>query len=62
MTETEETFHNAQQKWEEEQQRLAKAKDDISRIYNNEYVFLLKERNEVETILLVWCINSWKVR
>uniref|UniRef100_A0A8D2MY42 Coiled-coil domain containing 171 n=1 Tax=Zonotrichia albicollis TaxID=44394 RepID=A0A8D2MY42_ZONAL len=52
VTETEETFHNAQQKWEEEQQRLAKAKDDISRIYNNEYVFLLKERNEVETILL----------
>ncbi|XP_077028237.1 coiled-coil domain-containing protein 171 isoform X2 [Agelaius phoeniceus] len=52
VTETEETFHNAQQKWEEEQQRLAKVKDDISRIYNNEYVFLLKERNEVETILL----------
>ncbi|XP_030825307.1 coiled-coil domain-containing protein 171 [Camarhynchus parvulus] len=52
VTETEETFHNAQQKWEEEQQRLVKAKDDISRIYNNEYVFLLKERNEVETILL----------
>ncbi|XP_059692812.1 coiled-coil domain-containing protein 171 isoform X4 [Haemorhous mexicanus] len=52
VTETEATFHNAQQKWEEEQQRLAKAKDDISRIYNNEYVFLLKERNEVETILL----------
>lgn len=53
MTETEKTFHNAQQKWEEEQQRLARAKDEISRIYNNEYVFLLKERNEVETILLV---------
>lgn len=61
MTETEKTFHNAQQKWEEEQQRLARAKDEISRIYNNEYVFLLKERNEVETILLVWCVNSWKV-
>ncbi|NXH44531.1 CC171 protein, partial [Dicaeum eximium] len=60
VTETEKTFHNAQQKWEEEQQRLARAKDDISRIYNSEYVFLLKERNEVETILLVWCINSWK--
>lgn len=52
VTETEKTFHNAQQKWEEEQQRLARAKDDISRIYNNEYVFLLKERNEVETIVL----------
>ncbi|XP_010391277.2 coiled-coil domain-containing protein 171 isoform X1 [Corvus cornix cornix] len=52
VTETEKTFHNAQQKWEEEQQRLARAKDDISRIYNNEYVFLLKERNQVETILL----------
>ncbi|XP_063279270.1 coiled-coil domain-containing protein 171 isoform X5 [Prinia subflava] len=52
VTETEKTFHNAQQKWEEEQQRLARAKDDISRIYNNEYVCLLKERNEVETILL----------
>lgn len=61
MTETEKTFHDAQQKWEEEQQRLARAKDEISRIYNNEYVFLLKERNEVETIFLVWCINSWKV-
>ncbi|XP_071436478.1 coiled-coil domain-containing protein 171 isoform X2 [Pithys albifrons albifrons] len=52
VTETEKTFHNAQQKWEEEQQRLARAKDDISRIYNSEYVFLLKERNEVERILL----------
>uniref|UniRef100_U3JVM4 Coiled-coil domain containing 171 n=1 Tax=Ficedula albicollis TaxID=59894 RepID=U3JVM4_FICAL len=52
VTETEKTFHNAQQKWEEEQQRLTRAKDDISRIYNNEYVFLLKERNEVEAILL----------
>ncbi|XP_009073877.1 PREDICTED: coiled-coil domain-containing protein 171, partial [Acanthisitta chloris] len=52
VTETEQTFHNAQQKWEEEQERLARAKDDISRIYNNEYVFLLKERNEVERILL----------
>ncbi|KAM4879268.1 coiled-coil domain-containing protein 171 [Sylvia borin] len=52
MTETEKTFHNAQQKWKEEQQRLARAKDDISRIYNKEYVFLLKERNEVETVLL----------
>ncbi|XP_053860207.1 coiled-coil domain-containing protein 171 isoform X2 [Vidua macroura] len=52
VTETEKMFHNAQQKWEEEQQRLAKVKDDISKIYNNEYVFLLKERNEVETILL----------
>ncbi|XP_068858203.1 coiled-coil domain-containing protein 171 [Aphelocoma coerulescens] len=52
VTETEKTFHNAQQKWEEEQQRLARAKDDISRIYNNEYVFLLKERNQVEMILL----------
>lgn len=61
MTETEKMFHNAQQKWEEEQQRLARAKDDISRIYNNEYVFLLKERNEVETIVLVWCFKSWKV-
>ncbi|XP_018864755.2 coiled-coil domain-containing protein 171 isoform X2 [Parus major] len=52
VAETEKTFHNAQQKWEEEQQRLARAKDDISRIYNDEYIFLLKERNEVETILL----------
>ncbi|XP_017693412.1 PREDICTED: coiled-coil domain-containing protein 171 isoform X3 [Lepidothrix coronata] len=51
-TETEKIFHNAQQKWEEEQQRLSRAKDDISRIYNNEYIFLLKERNEVERILL----------
>ncbi|NXR38832.1 CC171 protein, partial [Zosterops hypoxanthus] len=58
VTETEKTFHNAQQKWEEEQQRLARAKDDISRIYNNEYVFLLKERNEVETILL--CLHMKK--
>ncbi|XP_023799472.1 coiled-coil domain-containing protein 171 [Cyanistes caeruleus] len=52
VAETEKTFHNAQQKWEEEQQRLTRAKDDISRIYNDEYVFLLKERNEVEMILL----------
>ncbi|KFW79030.1 Coiled-coil domain-containing protein 171, partial [Manacus vitellinus] len=50
--ETEKIFHNAQQKWEEEQQRLSRAKDDINRIYNNEYIFLLKERNEVERILL----------
>lgn len=61
MTETEKTFHDAQQKWEEEQQRLARAKDDIRRVYNDECVFLLKERNEVETILLVRCIYSWKV-
>ncbi|XP_014728672.1 PREDICTED: coiled-coil domain-containing protein 171 isoform X2 [Sturnus vulgaris] len=52
VTETEKTFHDAQQKWEEEQQRLERMKDDISRIYNHEYVFLLKERNEVEIILL----------
>lgn len=61
MTETEKTFRDAQQKWEEEQQRLARAKDDIRRVYNDECVFLLKERNEVETILLVRCIYSWKV-
>uniref|UniRef100_A0A8C3EE93 Coiled-coil domain containing 171 n=1 Tax=Corvus moneduloides TaxID=1196302 RepID=A0A8C3EE93_CORMO len=61
VTETEKTFHNAQQKWEEEQQRLAKAKDDISRIYNNEYVFLLKERNQVETILLAAAVRTKKL-
>ncbi|NXK03816.1 CC171 protein, partial [Herpetotheres cachinnans] len=51
VAETEKTFHIAQQKWKEQQQRLAREKDDIHRTCNNEYELLLKERTKLEGIL-----------
>ncbi|XP_025929359.1 coiled-coil domain-containing protein 171 isoform X1 [Apteryx rowi] len=54
VAETEKMFHIAQQKWKEQQQRLASdldEKDDILRTCNNEYELLLKERLKLESIL-----------
>ncbi|KAM6034401.1 LOW QUALITY PROTEIN: coiled-coil domain-containing protein 171 [Chlamydotis macqueenii] len=51
VTETEKTFHIAQQKWKEQQQRLASEKDDIRRTCNSEYELLLKERTKLENVL-----------
>lgn len=53
LVETEKTFHIAQQKWKEQQQRLASEKDDILRTHKDEYELLLKERGELESILQV---------
>ncbi|KGL98472.1 Coiled-coil domain-containing protein 171, partial [Charadrius vociferus] len=52
--ETEKTFHIAQQKWKEQQQRLASEKDDIRRTCNSEYELLLKERTKLESVLQSW--------
>lgn len=60
VVETEKAFHIAQQKWKEQQQRLANEKDDILRKCKDEYELLLKERTKLESVLQVWCINSWK--
>ncbi|XP_064358528.1 coiled-coil domain-containing protein 171 isoform X2 [Dromaius novaehollandiae] len=54
VAETEKMFHIAQQKWKEQQQRLASdldEKDDILRTCNNEYELLLKERLKLESVL-----------
>ncbi|XP_061230651.1 coiled-coil domain-containing protein 171-like isoform X1 [Neopsephotus bourkii] len=51
VAETEKTFHIAQQKWKEEQQRHASEKDDIRRTCKNEYELLLKERAKLESFL-----------
>ncbi|NXG84085.1 CC171 protein, partial [Stercorarius parasiticus] len=51
VAETEKTFHIAQQKWKEQQQRLASEKDDIRRTCNSEYELLLKERTKLESVL-----------
>ncbi|XP_009459420.1 PREDICTED: LOW QUALITY PROTEIN: coiled-coil domain-containing protein 171 [Nipponia nippon] len=51
VAETEKTFHIAQQKWKEQQQRLASEKDDIRRTCNNEYELLLTERTKLESVL-----------
>ncbi|NXO57067.1 CC171 protein, partial [Aramus guarauna] len=51
VAETENTFHIAQQKWKEQQQRLATEKDDIRRTCNSEYELLLKERTKLESVL-----------
>ncbi|XP_050769451.1 coiled-coil domain-containing protein 171 [Gymnogyps californianus] len=51
VAETEKTFHIAQQKWKEQQQRLASEKDDICRTCNSEYELLLKERTKLESVL-----------
>ncbi|XP_031465819.1 coiled-coil domain-containing protein 171 isoform X2 [Phasianus colchicus] len=51
LVETEKTFHIAQQKWKEQQQRLASEKDDILRTHKDEYELLLKERSELESVL-----------
>uniref|UniRef100_A0A8C0FF65 Coiled-coil domain containing 171 n=1 Tax=Bubo bubo TaxID=30461 RepID=A0A8C0FF65_BUBBB len=49
--ETEKMFHIAQQKWKEQQQRLASEKDDIRRTCNSEYELLLKERTKLGSVL-----------
>ncbi|XP_054041352.1 coiled-coil domain-containing protein 171 isoform X3 [Rissa tridactyla] len=51
VAETEKTFLIAQQKWKEQQQRLASEKDDIRRTCNSEYELLLKERTKLESVL-----------
>ncbi|KAK2531205.1 Ccdc171 [Columba guinea] len=51
VAETEKMFHIAQQKWQEQHQRLASEKDDIRRTCKSEYELLLKERTKLETIL-----------
>ncbi|XP_062456256.1 coiled-coil domain-containing protein 171 isoform X2 [Rhea pennata] len=54
VAETEKMFHVAQQKWKEQQQRLASdldEKDDILKTCNNEYELLLKERVKLEGVL-----------
>ncbi|XP_074022212.1 coiled-coil domain-containing protein 171 [Numenius arquata] len=51
VSETEKTFHIAQQRWKEQQQRLASEKDDIRRTCNSEYELLLKERTKLESVL-----------
>ncbi|XP_053910443.1 coiled-coil domain-containing protein 171 isoform X3 [Cuculus canorus] len=51
VAETEKTHHIAQQKWKEQQQRLASEKDDIRRTYNSEYELFLKERTKLESVL-----------
>ncbi|NXN66409.1 CC171 protein, partial [Himantopus himantopus] len=56
--ETEKTFHIAQQKWKEQQQRLVSEKDDIRRTCNSEYELLLKERTKLESVLQHVC-KSW---
>ncbi|XP_026722113.1 coiled-coil domain-containing protein 171 isoform X2 [Athene cunicularia] len=48
--ETEKMFHIAQQKWKEQEQRLASEKDDICRTCNSEYELLLKERTKLERV------------
>ncbi|KFQ74950.1 Coiled-coil domain-containing protein 171, partial [Phaethon lepturus] len=51
VAETEKTFHIAQQKWKEQQQRLASEKDDVRRTCSGEYELLLKEKNKLESVL-----------
>ncbi|XP_040396902.1 coiled-coil domain-containing protein 171 isoform X6 [Cygnus olor] len=51
VVETEKAFHIAQQKWKEQQQRLANEKDDILRKCKDEYELLLKERTKLESVL-----------
>ncbi|NXL46456.1 CC171 protein, partial [Podilymbus podiceps] len=51
VAETEKMFHIAQQKWKEQQQRLASEKDDIRRTCNSENELLLKERTKLESVL-----------
>lgn len=51
VAETEKTFHIAQQKWKEEQQRHASEKNDIRRTCKDEYELLLKERTKLESFL-----------
>ncbi|XP_074789353.1 coiled-coil domain-containing protein 171 isoform X2 [Athene noctua] len=48
--ETEKMFHIAQQKWKEQEQRLASEKNDILRTCNSEYELLLKERTKLESV------------
>ncbi|XP_065512455.1 coiled-coil domain-containing protein 171 isoform X3 [Caloenas nicobarica] len=51
VAETEKMFHIAQQKWQEQHQRLASEKDDIRRTCKSEYELLLKERTKLESVL-----------
>ncbi|KAF1546058.1 hypothetical protein FQV10_0014137, partial [Eudyptes schlegeli] len=63
VAETEKTFHIAQQKWKEQQQRLSSEKDDIRRTCNSEYELLLKERIKLESVLqqtYLLCTTSWR--
>ncbi|NWZ32356.1 CC171 protein, partial [Asarcornis scutulata] len=53
VVETEKAFHIAQQKWKEQQQRLANEKDDILRKCKDEYELLLKERTKLESVLQI---------
>ncbi|KAF1494210.1 hypothetical protein FQV08_0007374, partial [Pygoscelis antarcticus] len=59
VAETEKTFHIAQQKWKEQQQRFASEKDDIRRTCNSEYELLLKERIKLESVLQVHSSDVW---
>ncbi|NXW89540.1 CC171 protein, partial [Alopecoenas beccarii] len=58
VAETEKMFHIAQQKWQEQHQRLASEKDDIRRTCKSEYELLLKERTKLESVLQDVC-KSW---
>ncbi|NXL66191.1 CC171 protein, partial [Chordeiles acutipennis] len=58
VAETEKTFDIAQQKWKDQQQRLASEKDDLRRTCNSEYELLLKERTKLESVLQHVC-KSW---
>ncbi|XP_008933326.1 PREDICTED: coiled-coil domain-containing protein 171-like, partial [Merops nubicus] len=51
VSETEKMFHIAQQKWKEQEQRLAIEKDHMRRTCNSEYELLLKERTKLESVL-----------
>ncbi|XP_071658855.1 coiled-coil domain-containing protein 171 isoform X6 [Patagioenas fasciata] len=51
VAETEKMFHIAQQKWQEQHQRLTSEKDDIRRTCKSEYELVLKERTKLESIL-----------
>ncbi|KFQ24905.1 Coiled-coil domain-containing protein 171, partial [Merops nubicus] len=54
VSETEKMFHIAQQKWKEQEQRLAIEKDHMRRTCNSEYELLLKERTKLESVLQSW--------
>ncbi|KFO86327.1 Coiled-coil domain-containing protein 171, partial [Buceros rhinoceros silvestris] len=58
VAESEKTFYIAQQKWKEQEQRLANEKDDIRRTCSSEYELLLKERTKLEIVLQYVC-KSW---
>ncbi|KFV70436.1 Coiled-coil domain-containing protein 171, partial [Dryobates pubescens] len=55
VVEAEKTFCAAQQKWKEQEQRLASEKNDIRRSCNNQCELLLKERTKLESVLQHVC-------